>query len=401
MKRLLFAAGLLVLLFFAYLTAVRLAYSMLYAIVLLVGLSYFWSRVGADGVELQRGSPEGAYEVGEPFSEPITVTNRAPISLPWVEVIDRSNIPGYDAGKAISLGARRSRRWHTSGRFQTRGRFHMGPMEVVTGDPFGFFQRKQQLSPSTQVTVYPRLLEVGGFLPGSALAAGDTTSAGRFVDSPPDAFGIREHDPMDGFNRIHWPSTARMGRPMSKSFEKFEGSDITIVLDLEHGVHRGAGQVSTLEYAVSLAASVASTAVNRGQSVGLACNDRRQTTIPAGRGGIQLRRMLDFLAIAEATGTTPLDTLLRGVGQDRGQQSLVVITPRINGTWVDRLAEIGRGGRRKSTVLHLDARSFETGPQAAPGAQPTSELVRWWEFAAGDELFVLNHSTVVRTGALE
>jgi uncharacterized protein (DUF58 family) len=396
MRRALIAVGLAVLFFFAYITAIRLAYTMLYAALLLLALSWLWTRVGARGLVLRRESPEGAYQVGEQFSEPLVLQNRAPVSLPWVEIIDRSSIPGYDAGRAISLGPRRQRRWTSSGRFAARGRYLMGPVEVVTGDPFGFFQRVQRLPATSAVVVYPRLVDVGSLIPGAARNTGDTAAAGRFVDSPPDAFGIREHDPSDGFNRIHWPSTARVGRPMSKSFEKFEGSDVMVVLDLEGSAHRGQGPLSTLEYAASLAASVAAEVIGRGQSVGLTCNDRRLTMLPPARGGGQLRRVLEYLAVAEANGSTSLDTLLAGLAQARGQQSVVVITPRDSGRWIDRLAEVGRSVRRRSTVLHLVAESFEPSPRAASLAAPASETIldgagtegiAWHRFTVGDPLF--------------
>ncbi|HEV3230915.1 MAG TPA: DUF58 domain-containing protein [Candidatus Dormibacteraeota bacterium] len=388
MRRALLAVGLAVLFFFAYITAIPLAFKMLYAAGLLIGLSWLWARLGARGLVLRRESPEGAYQVGEQFSEPLVLQNRAPLSLPWIEVIDRSSIPGYDAGRAISLGARRQRRWLSSGRFAARGRYLMGPVDIVTGDPFGFFQRSQRLPPTSAVVVYPRLVDVSSLLPGAARNSGDTSAAGRFVDSPPDAFGIREHDPSDGFNRIHWPSTARLGRPMSKTFEKFEGSDVMVVLDLDGSAHRGAGVVSTIEYAASLAASVAADVVGRGQSVGLTCNDRRLTSLPPARGGGQLRRVLEYLAVAEANGTTSLDTMLAGLAQARGQQSVVVITPRGSGRWIDRLTEVGRAGRRRSTVLHLVAESFVgAGGVASDSGEVAAEGISWYSFAAGDPLF--------------
>jgi hypothetical protein len=98
-KRLIFGIGFAVLFFFAFITAVRLAYFLLYSAGLLILVSWLWTRLGAGGLSIRRESPEGAYQVGEQFAEPITIQNTAPVGLPWVEVIDRSNIPGYDAGR--------------------------------------------------------------------------------------------------------------------------------------------------------------------------------------------------------------------------------------------------------------------------------------------------------------
>jgi uncharacterized protein (DUF58 family) len=197
---------------------------------------------------------------------------------------------------------------------------------------------------------------------------------GRYSDAPPDALGIREHDPSDGFNRIHWPSTARLGRPMSRSFERYEGADTLVVLDLGLGVHHGQGDESTLEHCVSLAASVAMTALQRGQSIGLRCNDAALTSFLAGSGPAHLRQVLDFLAIAQASGITGIGAVLPG-GRS-SQQSVVVITPAEPGGWVDQLSAGDRG--RRTTILHV------SGAASTARARFLGEMT-WWELGIGLE----------------
>jgi len=104
-RRSLFVVGILVLLFFAYVTAIKLAFVMLYFAVLLAVVSWLWTRLGTAKLAISRTAPGGAYEVGEDFVEVLTVSNPAMVSLPWVEVLDGSSIPGYDAGRANQRGA--------------------------------------------------------------------------------------------------------------------------------------------------------------------------------------------------------------------------------------------------------------------------------------------------------
>ena len=155
-----------------------------------------------------------------------------------------------------------------------------------------------------------------------------------------------------------------------------------IVLDLGSRVHVGVPPESSLEYAVSLAASIAVAGLSRSQSVGLVCNDARRTNIAPVSGGLQLRLILDFLAEAEADGTTGLANLIQGLAASRGHQSLVVITPSVSGDWVDRLSQFGLGGNRRSTVLHLQASTFEGRPPepipAGRARQRAAELVEPW-----------------------
>jgi uncharacterized protein (DUF58 family) len=379
--------GILVLFFFAYITAVKLAFVMLYFAILLTAMSWLWTRLGTARLAIVRDAPDGAYEVGEDFVEVLTVSNPALVSLPWVGVVDGSGIPGYDAGKAVSVGRQGERRWRSRGRFISRGRYRMGPTWLVAGDPFGLFQRTVEVPAQTSVTVYPRLVDVTRFLPGASHTLGDTIAMGRFVDAPPDASGIREYDPADGFNRIHWPSTARLGRPMSKSFEKYEGSDLIVVLDLRRGVHLGEPPRSTLEYGVSLAASLAMSGLGRNQSVGLVCNNARRTIFPPARGGKQLRLILDFLSEVDADGGASLEALLQGLATSRGRQSLVVITPSHAGAWVDWLGRVGLGASGSNAVLYLDAQSFGGAAVAARGPQTLGEQTSWWHLTADDEIF--------------
>jgi uncharacterized protein (DUF58 family) len=378
LRGLLVAGGLAVLFFFAYITAIRLAFMLVYFAVLMVAVCWTWARVAGRGLDVTRGAEDGAYEVGQEFREKMEVRNTSIVGVPWVIIEDRAGIPGYEASRVVSLPGRGSRRWTTHGRFTARGRYTLGPIRLTTGDPFGFFQRSRVVGVPTAITVYPRLVDVMDLLPGSSHSSGDSRVFGRFSDSPPDALGIREHDPSDGFNRIHWPSTARLGRPMSRSFERYEGADTLVVLDLGTAVHRGRDETSTLEHSVSLAASVAMAAVQQGQSVALRCNDAGGTAFLAGSGPNHLRQVLDFLSVAQATGTRALSTALPGSTGRHSQQSVVVITPAVPGGWVDALAA-GRDGGRRTTVLHVGGET-----DGRPRLRTMGEI-NWWELPTGGQ----------------
>ncbi|GAC1327745.1 MAG: DUF58 domain-containing protein [Candidatus Dormibacteria bacterium] len=370
-RRLLVVGGIILLFFFAYITAIRQAFMLAYFSVLLLALCWAWARFAGRGLTVSRQAPGLAYEVGQEFREKLEVANGSVIGAPWVAVEDRAGIPGYDASRVFGLRGRGTRKWSSNGRFAARGRFTLGPMRVTTGDPFGFFQSSRVIAVAESITVYPRLVDVSGFLPGSATSSGDSRVFGRYTDTPPDALGIREYDPSDGFNRIHWPSTARLGRPMSRSFERYEGSDTLVILDLGVGVHRGQGSASTLEQGISLTASVAMMALQRGQSVALRCNDAAGTSFPSASGPQHMRRILDFLAIAQANGTRGLDSALPGAA-GRSAQSVVVITPAAAGAWLDAVAG-GRDGGRRTTVLHV------SGAEGEAAHLHTVAGMSWWD----------------------
>jgi uncharacterized protein (DUF58 family) len=176
---------------------------------------------------------------------------------------------------------------------------------------------------------------------------------------------VRDYTPGDSFGRIHWPLSARHGRLVSKTFEQPLTTDLWILLDLDRSVHFGEGENSTVEYAVSLAASMASQIHSRGRQVGLIANDSKGTMLQPHRAVRQDRLIHDYLAVAQADGRTSLtQTLAWDRIRRLPRRAIAVITPSADPEWV-RLLQAVRGRRSTMIVFYLDAASFG-GPDQNP-----------------------------------
>ena len=382
LPRLPLVTALALLFFFAYVTGVRLAYSLLYALVLLFVVSYLWSRLAADNLIVERTSPEGQYQVGDPFEESFVIQNRSWIPVPLIELTDFSNLPGYNPGRVFSLKGRRARRWTSRGRFKQR----FGPVELRYGDPFGLFTRTLRIAGSRSVVVYPVVRPVGGLDALAPSTAGDEQLRGRVLDIPPNATTIREYVPTDSVKRIHWASSARLGRLMSRSFETREGGDAWIVLDLQASVHAGEAPESTLEYAMSLAASITDASLRRGSAIGLVSNDSRLSVIEAARGDQQRKKLFEHFTLAQADGTVSLATLLTSQRQQwRHRGGLVVITPSADAHWVEALLDLGVRGHR-SLVVYLDPRGFGGSQPTLASAGRWRQALNWWMVGGPEDL---------------
>jgi uncharacterized protein (DUF58 family) len=242
-------------------------------------------------------------------------------------------------------------------------------------------------APRTQVLVLPRIHNVGELAPLTAgVTGGGDGRSGRPVDLPPDVSTVREYDTHDGMSRIHWASTARTGRLMSRVYDTRQSTDLLVLLDLEGGHHAGEAPESSLEYAVSIAASIAHAGLRRGQAVGLVTNDSEQTAIGAGRGEAQRLRIMQYLATATDDGTTPLDEVIRRHGEMwRGRGGIVVVTSNRDRSWVEALIEVGVRGTRHLAVL-VEPTSFgATGP-AMRVAAAWRLAIDWWLVRRGDDL---------------
>ncbi|MEO8744549.1 MAG: DUF58 domain-containing protein [Candidatus Dormiibacterota bacterium] len=364
MSKVALAAALGLLLFFTYLTAIRPAYAFAYALCLLFLVAWAWPRVAMRGMMFSRHLDPGTPTVGESFEETIEVRRSGWVPAPWVEVRDLSQIPGYQPGRVISVGGDVVK-WKARGVYRRRGWMAFGPTSLKLREPFGLFDREMKLTQRSSILVYPRIRPIPDLLTPSAQQVGSSQTFGAWADYPPETGGVRDYTTGDSFGRIHWPLSMRHGRLMSKTFEQPLTTDLWILLDLDRGVHFGEGEDSTLEYAVSLAASMASQVHSRGRQIGLIANDSKGTILEPHRAVRQDRLILDYLAVAQADGRTPLtQTLAWDKIRRLPRRAIAVITPSADPEWV-RLLQSVRGRRSTLIVFYLDVTSFG-GPDQNP-----------------------------------
>jgi uncharacterized protein (DUF58 family) len=357
MSRAFLGLSLALLFLLAYLTAIKPAYVLAYALALLFVLAWVWPRLAARGIRIQRTLDAGTPTVGESFEETFTVRKEGRVPAPWVEVIDLSRLSEYQPGRVVSLG-RQAVTWTARGVYRQRGWVTFGPTLVRVTEPFGLFSQEARLNQKNQILVYPRVRSMPELLMPATQHAGTAQRMGNWADYPPETGGVREYTTGDAFGRIHWPLSHKHQRLMSKTFEQPLTADLWIVLDLDRGVHHGDGEESSVEYAISLTASVAIQIHNRGRKVGLIANDARGTLLEPHRAVRQDRLILDYLAVARADGP---QSLARAMAWDRirrlPRRAIAVITPSPDPAWVRTMQSV-RGRGTSLLAFYIDASSF-------------------------------------------
>ena len=241
-------------------------------------------------------------QVGEFVEESITLQ-----SLHWwpkllLEVRHASS-PFSGAGRVVSLWPYQTLNWITKTRASRRGIYEYGRVDVVVRDPFGLFERRVRRGTPQRALVYPATVDLPGFhVPtGSGWTEGVVVAGKTFVPSPI-ASTVRDLAPGDTARRIHWPSTLKRGKLMVKEFEREPAgpSDaIWVLLDLWAGSQAGQGIESTVEYGVTIAASVARRFIETGRTVGLIVGGQERSVLRADSGPAQLGRVLQTLALAQ------------------------------------------------------------------------------------------------------
>ncbi len=339
-------------------------------------IAYVWSWFNLRGLKVTVERPNDRLQVGNHFEERITVANRTWLTKLWLEVEDLSDLPGHQARRVISLGPRSTRTWRSASECTRRGLFSVGPVRVTTSDLLGLFRRSRTFGVPQPVLVYPRAEELPKFWAPPALLAGESRTRRPAYSITPNAASVREYQPGDSFNRIHWRSTARTGELMVKLFELDPASDVWIVLDLFGDVQAGEGDDSTEEHGVRIAASIARFFLLTNRSVGLVAIGRGLHLAEPEQGIGQYARILEALAVAHAEGDVPLADLLDHEGRRFGRRTtIVVITPSADDAWVSSLQLLaGRGVKIAAVVLEPRTFGGEGNPLFVFGALAAADI---------------------------
>jgi uncharacterized protein (DUF58 family) len=307
-------------------------YRVSYVILLLGGLSWLWALISARTLTVERRSRSQRAQVGGYFEEWVAVDNTGYLPKPWVEIRSDSNLSEHGVRRGFFLGPKARRSWTLRTQCTSRGKFTLGDIVVSTGDPFGLFQREVRFPSAATVVVYPKTVDfvTPGHIPGQLPGGAEQKGHVPFVT--PTAAGVRDYQPSDPLSRIHWPTTARIGRLMVKEFELDPFSDVWIVVDLDRQAHYGSGTESTEEYSVTVAASLARHFLMQNRSVGLMA---QREVLPPDRGIRQLTKVLELLAVVRADRWETLTELIAAESMRISRLATVfVVTPSANPSWV-------------------------------------------------------------------
>jgi uncharacterized protein (DUF58 family) len=297
-----------------------------------------------------------------------------------LEVRDHSTLPNHQASHVIpALMPRRRYHWEAHTICSRRGEFTLGPMTIMSGDPFGLFQFPRKIAATSSIIVYPPTVPIYRFAaPMGTLSGGEAVRRrAHFVTT--NAAGVRDYQPGDSFNRIHWRSTARKDRLLVKEFELDPLADVWIFLDLsiQSLVERPQAMAdtngnlyapppnlppSTEEYGITIAASLSQYFVNRGRALGFVTYSPFREIVQPDRGPRQLTRILEILAVARSETEISLEQMLvlEANYLTRGT-TLVIVTASQDENWAAEAHTLSRRGVRVICVL-IDPWSFGAAP---------------------------------------
>ena len=349
---------------------------------LLILIAWLLTAVSLRGVRVERQARALRGSVGDIFEEHFEISNNSRIPKIWLEVANETDIPNATGSRVLTFLRARQKRFYTGRTWLTRrGGFVLGPTTVTSGDPFGIFRVSQKIPARSSMVVMPLLFPVTEFLSPPGLLPGGKAIRRKSLDITPHASGVRDYIPGDPMKRIHWPTSIRRDQLMVKEFEQDPQSEVWLFLDTHKGVHYSLPQSqadsypvddllllrrrqvklqpSTLEYAVSITASLAHYFIGQRRAVGLVtASYRSYKVIPAERSERQEAKILEELSFLQAESSYTLPSLVTAqMGQLPQGSSAILVTPMI---WSELLLAVDSLQRRnlRPVVVLLMVESF-------------------------------------------
>jgi uncharacterized protein (DUF58 family) len=314
----------------------------------------------------RRGVEPARASAGDPVEIHLTITNRS--VLPTGALMLEDRLPEQLTGRARfvldGLAGREARTVSYRMPALPRGRYRAGPLQIRLTDPFHMIDMTRSFTATSQFIVGPIVDVLPSAEPPRSYDVGDNAGSHSVGVHGADDASTREYRTGDDLRKIHWRSSARTGMLMVRQEERPWQGQATLLLDTRAGAHAGrtatpaqpdVRQTSSLEWAISAAASISTHLLLAGREVGmiseLSDDDRFRPGTPD--------RLVEHLAGLRASvrpDLGPVSGLLRGAAHD---SALIAVLGRLDATSLRIMADAHpRGSSVPAFGLVLDVDSW-------------------------------------------
>ncbi|MHA1943622.1 MAG: DUF58 domain-containing protein, partial [Candidatus Thorarchaeota archaeon] len=209
-----------------------------------------------------------------------------------------------------------------------RGRYYLGPTEVIMRDRLGLHFYKRILKEQTEVLVYPtwkdvRRMEALGKQRQLGLMFGAHRT--KTVGMGTDFAGFREYVPGDEFRLIDWKVSAKRGDMVIKMWEQEKNVQVICMVDSSGSMGNGYPENTKLEYAIRAAVLLTHIGLERKDIVGTCVfSDMVHGYIPPAARPNHMYNVLEILAMAEPKGWSDYETAIAHVVEQSKKRSLII-----------------------------------------------------------------------------
>ncbi len=367
-------------------------------IIVLGGLSRYWSRHLFDRVRFESSMRERRTFIGEAVAFDVHLENKKPLPLPWYEwrigLIEQLPAEGEAMAASASpglswivrrgaLGWYETHDWRFTVRPSERGFHAFGMSTLRSADLLGVFPRTLQNELPQHLIVFPRVFSFEDLGLPSERPFGERRGGNRIFEDPLRIAGLREYRPGDPMRRIDWKATARTGDLQSRVYEPSATQQLYLMVNIDTMEHVWEGYLrDELEMIASVAASVAVWAGGARYAVGLLANGAfpdadRPIRLAPSRSTDQVARVLEALAVIQPLTMGDLaSAIARESGRMPAGSTIVIVAAMIP----DALAATLERLQGEGHSVHLLAVT-DRAAAAAPAGVPVHRVGRAFEKA--------------------
>ena len=253
---------------------------------------------------------------------------------------------------------------------QHRGRFTGLVACTETSSQLGLWQLRRRTALTCELRVYPNLFSSRRALAALFLNRGQAgTKLQRTIGRGREFEKLREYQPGDGFDEIHWKATAKRGRPITKVFQTERTQEIHVIIDTSRLsgrqlTHEGVTQTVLDRYLVA-ALVLLLAAQRQGDRFGLlAYDDRVRTFLRAGNGATHYGACREALHTLQPSEATPdMAEIVRHLRTRLRRRALLFfLTDLSDPVLAEDFARHARLLSRQHLVLVNQLRAPEVGP---------------------------------------
>jgi len=356
-----------------FLVATLLRMDWVYYLVYVIGgvwlFSHWWIRRAFSHLRVSRSLTQHAFP-GEQIDASVTFTNESRVPIPWLHVQDRvpfqlKDIQNYHT--VMSVGSHSVAQYEYTLRASKRGYYLVGPLSLDTGDLFGFASTNWAENGTTDVIIYPQIVALETLGLPSRSPFGTQRSQQRLFADPARISGVREYAAGDSLRTIHWKASAREDVLQVKKLDPAISRNVTILLDLNQSAYPISSAVGSSEWAIVIAASVASHLITtQRQQVGLITNgldsqqEVRSAPLAARTGRGHLMNLLSTLARVQMDDFSQslADWLPSQLSSMEWGSTLVVVAPDLDERAMWALHNAYRRGSNVTALLVAPDENF-------------------------------------------
>jgi uncharacterized protein (DUF58 family) len=327
--------------------------------------------------------PQRAVE-GDEVVLALTVRSAAPVArLELVPVVpDRLGLPGQPRARSVRLAAGEPDRIELRLRCERWGAYTLGGVHLRAHDPLRLFAWEWLVPGNQRLIVYPEPARLRALVRPLETQVFTGNQVSRQRGDGIEFADVRPFLPGDRARSINWRATARRGVPWVNQRHPERNTDVVLFLDtfvdlsvateVRAGPRRlppGSGP-STLDRAVSAAASLASAYLSRRDRVGLVSFGGVVRWLQPGTGQAMLYRLLDTLMETQIFATVGWRGIRHLPSRTLPPKALIVaLTPLLDDRGVAALFDLLARGYDLA-IVDVSPLTGAGWPGAATGAEP-------------------------------